>query len=220
MKRGWNQRWENVLFQHFEIENVSILEKKLPKGCTLDTYDGKYYIGLVSMQMCNVRHRSIKDIVWFKRYNELNVRSYIRHNGEPGVLFLSLDVDSLISVLGARLLYGLPYRLRSFVVKGSDVMSYKNNKEELKLQYNVQEEVQSHDEKSFACWATERYFFANKYMGVSFRGNIMHKPWKLSNATAVNKNLNVMAPYTLGTQHPQTLFCKALDVTTSELKRI
>ena len=57
MKKGWKQTWKNLLFQHFEVEDRISLEKYLPKDCTLDCFDGKYYIGLVSMQMTNVRHR-------------------------------------------------------------------------------------------------------------------------------------------------------------------
>ena len=31
MEKGWKQTWENLLFQHFEIEDKSFLEKYLPK---------------------------------------------------------------------------------------------------------------------------------------------------------------------------------------------
>ena len=84
MEKGWKQTWENLLFQHFEIEDKSFLEKYLPKDCYLDSFEGKYYIGLVSMQMTNVRHKSTKDFVWFKEYNELNFIMY-KPNSYPGL---------------------------------------------------------------------------------------------------------------------------------------
>ena len=37
------------------------------------------------MQMTNIRHKATNDLVWFKNYNELNVRTYIKYNGKPGV---------------------------------------------------------------------------------------------------------------------------------------
>ena len=33
MEKGWKQTWENLLFQHFELEDKSFLEKYLPKDC-------------------------------------------------------------------------------------------------------------------------------------------------------------------------------------------
>jgi uncharacterized protein len=31
MEKGWKQSWKNLLFQHFEIGDISTLEKYLPK---------------------------------------------------------------------------------------------------------------------------------------------------------------------------------------------
>ena len=103
MEKGWKQSWKNLLFQHFEIKNIKTLEKYLPKNCTFDSFDGKYYIGLVFMNMTDVKHKSTGNFTWFKNYNELNIRTYILHDNKPGVLFLCLDVDSLISIFGARI---------------------------------------------------------------------------------------------------------------------
>ena len=43
------------------------------------------------------------------RFPELNVRTYVRHEGRPGVWFLSLDAASRPAVEGARTGFGLPY---------------------------------------------------------------------------------------------------------------
>ena len=165
MEKGWKQTWENLLFQHFEIEDKCFLEKYLPKDCYLDSFEGKYYIGLVSMQMTNVRHKSTKDFVWFKEYNELNVRAYITYKNKPGVLFLSLDVDSLISVFGARVFYGLPYRYRNYKVEKQSIETLHNNNDIFKCEYSIDNDFKTYKKGSFAFWATERYFFANKYLG-------------------------------------------------------
>ena len=144
MEKGWKQTWENLLFQHFEIEDKSFLEKYLPKDCYLDSFEGKYYIGLVSMQMTNVRHKSTKDFVWFKKYNELNVRAYITYKNRPGVLFLSLDVDSLISVFGARVFYGLPYRYRNYKVEKQSIETLHNNNDIFKCEYSIDNDFKTY----------------------------------------------------------------------------
>lgn len=220
MEKGWRQTWENLLFQHFELEDKSFLEKYLPKDCYLDSFEGKYYIGLVSMQMTNVRHKSTKDFVWFKKYNELNVRAYITYKNRPGVLFLSLDVDSLISVFGARVFYGLPYRYRNYKVEKQSIETLHNNKDIFKCEYSIDDDFKTYKKGSFAFWATERYFFANKYLGFSFMGNITHKPWVLTTAKVNNQNLEVLKPYKIVSQHKDILFCKSLEVTTSKLHLI
>jgi uncharacterized protein YqjF (DUF2071 family) len=220
MEKGWKQTWKNLLFQHFEINDISTLEKYLPKACTFDSFDGKYYLGLVAMNMTNVRHKATGDIVWFKNYNELNVRTYILHDGKPGVLFLSLDVDSLISIFGARVFYGLPYRLSTYKNSENQVSSFRNSKLQFQTQYKITSEPKIYEENTFGYWATERYFFANKYLGVSFKGEISHKPWELCTASVVNSNLSVLDKYDIKEQYSDILFCKQIDVQTNKLSRI
>lgn len=220
MTKGWKQTWRNLLFQHFEIEDMTALAKNLPKNCTFDSFEGKYYLGLVSMSMTNVRHKATGNIRWFKHYHELNVRTYITHNDRPGVLFLSLDVDSLISILGARILYGLPYRVSHYESKANEVTSWRKGKIQFQTQYQVTSEPKVYDENSFAFWSTQRYFFANNYLGISFKGEIFHKPWKLSRASVQNMNLSVLDAYEALRQHPDIFFCREIEVETNSLSRI
>lgn len=217
MKKGWKQTWKNLLFQHFELSDTTFLQVLLPKNCKLDDFNGKYYLGLVAMNMTNVRHRAFENFVWFKSYNELNVRTYITLDNKPGVLFLSLDVDSVISVLGARGLYGLPYRYRNFEISTGMVTAFNGTKESVRCEYEIEDKDSSFAKDSFAYWATERYFFASKYLGRSFTGNIMHKPWHLTTAKVRNHNLTELDKYPIAKQHPDMLFCDRLDVTTSKL---
>lgn len=220
MEKGWKQSWKNLLFQHFEINDISALEKYLPNDCTFDSFNNKYYIGLVAMNMTDVRHKSTGDFVWFKNYNELNVRTYIIHNNKPGVLFLSLDVNSFISFFGARVFYGLPYRISKYENEQNKVSSFRNSKLQFKTKYEITSEPIVYPKDSFASWSTERYFFANKYLGVSFKGEISHKPWQLSTASVENSDLSVLDKYDIKIQHSDILFCKQLDVQTNKLSRI
>lgn len=223
MEKGWKQTWKNLLFQHFEINDINVLQKYLPNNCTFDSFDGKHYLGLVSMSMTNVRHKATGEFVWFKNYNELNVRTYIIHDNKPGVLFLSLDVDSLISIFGARVFYGLPYRRSNYEIDENaqnKISSFRNFKLQFQAQYEITSEAKVYPKESFASWSTERYFFANKYLGVSFKGEISHKPWELSRASVENYNLGVLDKYDLKSQYPDILFCKQLDVQTNKLSRI
>lgn len=217
MEKGWKQTWKNLLFQHFEIYNIDNLTSYLPKDCKFDSFDGKYYIGLVSMTMNDVKHKSTGDFIWFKKYNELNVRTYVVHKGKPGVLFLSLDVDSLISIFGARVFYGLPYRKSKYKNIQNIISSFRNSKLQFKTQYKITSEEKIPKADSFASWCTNRYFFVNKYLGINFKGEINHEPWTLSLADVKNENLTVLDKYKVKVQYPQTYFCKEIQVTTNKL---
>ena len=220
MEKGWKQTWKDLLFQHFEISDIDAFKSFLPRNCEFDSFDGKYYLGLVSMTMNDVKHKSTGDVIWFKKYNELNVRTYIVHDNKPGVLFLSLDVDSLISVLGARILYGLPYRISKYKSIQNIVSSYRNSKLQFKTEYKVDSKEKIPEVNTFADWSTNRYFFVNKYLGISFKANISHEPWSLCNAVAKNSNLLVLDKYKINAQYPQTFYCKEINVTTNTLERI
>lgn len=57
-KRSWimGMTWSELLFAHWPVE-PSILAPQLPKGLTLDTRDGKAWIGVVPFLMSSVAMR-------------------------------------------------------------------------------------------------------------------------------------------------------------------
>ena len=54
-KRSWvmQMMWSDLLFAHWSIV-PEVLESVLPKGLTLDTHDGKAWMGVVPFLMSNV----------------------------------------------------------------------------------------------------------------------------------------------------------------------
>lgn len=104
------QDWAHLLFLHWEMQ-PAVIQQSLPPGLTVDTYDGKAYMGIVPFYMDNVRPRfcpSIPGISWFL---ELNLRTYVHdENGIPGVWFYSLDCNKWLAVKTARTLFHLPYQ--------------------------------------------------------------------------------------------------------------
>ena len=55
------QRWDNLLFIHWEVD-VQDLQKTLPSGLYVDTFEGKGYLGLVPFFMRKIRPN------WFPSY--------------------------------------------------------------------------------------------------------------------------------------------------------
>src|SRR6185437_6380425 len=83
--------WKRTLFIHFEID-AEILQRELPYE--LDLRDDKAFVSLIAFRMCEMRPRIGGKIsaMFFKpiaTHDFLNLRTYVKCNGEPGICFIS-----------------------------------------------------------------------------------------------------------------------------------
>jgi uncharacterized protein YqjF (DUF2071 family) len=103
------QRWRDLLFLHWRVP-VSTVQRTLPEGLTVDTFDGDAWVGIVPFAMQGVRPRFFPPVPWLSWFLELNVRTYVLDaQGVPGVWFHSLDCDQPVAVEIARRCFHLPY---------------------------------------------------------------------------------------------------------------
>ncbi len=104
-----HQNWHHLLFLHWEIPPED-LQRLIAPELTIDTFDGKAYVGLVPFTMSGVRPVMAPPLPWISNFHEINVRTYVHLRGrDPGVWFFSLDASSSIAVAAARAVYKLPY---------------------------------------------------------------------------------------------------------------
>lgn len=104
-----HQNWHHLLFLHWEVP-AQELQRLIPPQLTIDTHDGKAYVGLIPFTMTGVRPVLTPPMPWISNFHEVNVRTYVHHEGRrPGVWFFSLDASSAIAVAAARAAYKLPY---------------------------------------------------------------------------------------------------------------
>ncbi len=103
------QQWRDLLFLHWEVSPAQ-LRALLPAELTLDTFEGKAYVGLVPFTMRNVHPIWSPSIPPLSHFHETNVRTYAQCKGhDPGVWFFSLDAANAIAVQIARAWFKLPY---------------------------------------------------------------------------------------------------------------
>ena len=102
------QSWHDLLFAHWPVD-ARLLQDKLPPGLLLDTFNGEAWVGVVPFRMTNVAPRGVRRVPFVSAFLELNVRTYVRLHGKPGVYFFSLDANSTLAVAAARALFHLPY---------------------------------------------------------------------------------------------------------------
>lgn len=104
-----HQNWHHLLFLHWEVPAAE-LQKLIPSRLTIDTHEGKAYIALVPFTLTGVRAILTPPLPWISAFHEVNVRTYVHHEGrDPGVWFFSLDASSQLAVAAARAAYKLPY---------------------------------------------------------------------------------------------------------------
>jgi uncharacterized protein YqjF (DUF2071 family) len=104
-----HQDWHHLLFLHWEVPAAE-LQAMVPPELTIDTFEGKAYVGLIPFTLSNVRPILTPPIPFLSRFHEVNVRTYVQRDGrDPGVWFFSLDASSVLAVDAARAFYKLPY---------------------------------------------------------------------------------------------------------------
>ncbi|WP_083633595.1 DUF2071 domain-containing protein [Alkalihalophilus pseudofirmus] len=176
-------KWENVLFAHWTYD-PHIIQAKLPKGIKVDTYKGKAYVGVVSFLMNKIHPKIFPEKVSFS-LPEINVRTYVEVDGKKGVLFLSLDTDSKISVLGANAFFDMPYFHSDITMKREGDLTYfesirKANQAVFKGAYSSKSDIFAAREESLEYWLTERYrLYSTAKNGDIQYGDIKHEQWPL-----------------------------------------
>ncbi len=114
------QSWHDLLFAHWRVDPVA-LAARIPKPLELDLHDGEAWIGVVPFRMEHVGPRGLPPLPWMSAFPEVNVRTYVRHGGKPGVFFFSLDATNPVAVRVARTAFHLPYFNASIDIDLDDV---------------------------------------------------------------------------------------------------
>jgi len=182
--------WVEMTFLHFRVE-----EERLTKWTrfTPDRFEGECYVSLVSFTMNRLRFfRGGALTRWMtlplSSHRFLNLRTYVRHEGESGILFLSEWLNHRLAVaLGPRT-FGLPYQLAK--------IDSKFDPQESEAQVETRE-----DRLGFRAVATEPprsvspeprdYFLLERYSAFTEAGRrpkqfrVWHPSWKVSPTTEV-----------------------------------
>ena len=99
--------WRHLLFANWPVDST-LLAAHLPDELSVHEYDGTGWLSIVPFVNVDVRPRGLPRWAGI-RLPELNLRTYVTCDGEPGVYFFNLDAQGLLSVVGARLTHHLPY---------------------------------------------------------------------------------------------------------------
>jgi len=184
--RSGTQRWRELLFLHwsFPVDDVRAL---VPPNLAIDTWGGRAWVGLVPFAMHDVRAAFMPRGSGLD-FLETNVRTYVVHEGVPGVYFFSLEAGSLLAVLAARIGWGLPYhhadmdarrRGRSFAYvsrRRRDPLA------RLRVDWEIGEALGPSALGTFEHFLLERYVLYASRRGELHRGRVHHAPYPAARA--------------------------------------
>ena len=123
------QGWYNLTSLHWRYRPEQV-QKLLPAGYTVDTFDGAAWVGLIPFHMRKIRLPGLPAFGPLSTFPETNIRTYIIDpEGRRAVWFCSLDITRLIPTLVARVSYQLPYCWAQMSIEESNgVVTYTSNR--------------------------------------------------------------------------------------------
>ncbi len=191
------QRWRQLLFLHWEVD-AKQLAALLPERLKVDTFEGRAYVGVVPFTMRDVSPWWSPAVPGVSHFHELNVRTYVLHNGVPGVWFFSLEAAGSIAVIAARIGWSLPYHKASMDLREHDgAVTYQSRRRWPKptpAEFSAKYRVTS-TEPFVAKQGTLTHFLVERYVLFAQRGDdplrlgrVHHQPYPLLNVSVDEVN--------------------------------
>ncbi|MDX6476738.1 MAG: uncharacterized protein QOH95_2249 [Gaiellaceae bacterium] len=207
------QTWVDLAFLHWRVDEQE-LRRLVPESVELDTFDGAAWIGVVPFLLTGVRVRGLPPLPRLSTFPELNVRTYVTHEGKPGIWFCTLDASSTWFVEAAKKLYRLPYhRARMRHERIGEHVHYESARAGAAFsgRYRGDGDLFHAQPGSLEHFLTERYCLYTEDGGRLYRAEIHHLPWDLQRGEAI-VDLNTMSPLPLPEDEPDVLFSPRQDV--------
>ena len=215
--------WRDLLFAHWKVP-WEVVRGQIPAVLEIDEFEGEAWVGVVPFRMSGVRPRFVPCMPGLSWFPELNLRTYVRHEGRAGVWFFSLDAASRMAVRLARATFHLPYfdaRMSCKPLDGGGV-EYESIRVHrgapaavFKGSYRPTGPAFASRPGSLAHWLTERYcLYSEDESGRVYRGDVAHAPWPLQEAEASLETCDMtrLLGWELPKEPPHLLFARDIQV--------
>lgn len=185
-----SQRWGHLLYLHYRVAPDQ-LRGLLPAPLELDEFEGSAFVSVIPLHMEHVHLRDLFAVPGTANFAEVNVRTYVVHNGVPGVYFLSIDAASRFASFVARSTFHLPYSRASMTFEHSDG-SYEMRSTRagatpvtFEATYRPTGRTVEQPPGSETRFLAERYcMYVIGRSGRLLRGDISHLPWTITTVEA------------------------------------
>ncbi len=220
------QGWYDLTSIHWSYD-ADVVQRLLPDGFTVDTFDGTAWIGLIPFDMRRIRlpfgpGGGLAAGTW-STFPETNVRTYIVDRaGRRGVWFCSLDVTRLVPTLVARVAYGLPYCWARMEIErpGQGVFRYTSSRRwprsnvgaHTALTVRTGERIDEPTELQL--FLSARWALGSTFLGRRLWARVDHPEWLLHHATVEGLDESLLAAAGLPTPggEPVVLWSPGVEV--------
>lgn len=212
--------WRHLLFENYPVD-AAVMDAHLPESLSVDTFDGSAWVSVVPFTNVALRPGGLPAWIGI-RLPELNVRTYVTHEGDPGVYFFSLDAEGILSVLGARLFHSLPYFYAHIsLVRTDEGIRFTSRRvhpgarpAEYRAVYRPVDDPAPATEDPFTEYLFERYRLYTEGLDGSLQYTaVEHDPWTVAAAEAdVEKNTVMQASGFDPEGSPRYYYSPGLDV--------
>ena len=175
------QTWKHVLFLHWKVD-AALIQASVP--FELDLFEGQAVVSIVPFRMEGIRFPYCPTLPGVSQLWELNLRTYVKVGGVRGIYFITLDTDSKLGVFVAQKFFHLPYhlaRIEAHVKENAYGFASHREKASLRLHATLHQRRKS--ASALDTWACERYSLFTRHGGKIFRGQVIHAPWELEEAS-------------------------------------
>lgn len=190
------QQWRTMTFLHWRFE-PSVIQALLPSPFVPDTWDGNAWVSVTPFRMVNFRVGPLPEPVALS-FAETNVRTYVLDElGRDGLWFLTLEADSLATVVGGNVAYGVPYRWAAMAVEDGATVRYVSRRRMgqaaghdivVRPQQPCGERATELDH-----WLTGRWRAHTRLARRPTTIPVQHEPWPLWNAELVTMEESLLA---------------------------
>jgi uncharacterized protein len=224
------QIWNDLLFAHWRVK-ADQLRAQVPAGFEIDVFEKEAWLSITPFRVTDAAVRLLPAVPYVSSFPEVNVRTYVRVDGTPGVYFFSLDADSLSAVTFARSMFHLPYHWADIEVEASnESIRFASRRRDTSAppaewasQYSAAGRPVQPAPGSLEYFLTERYcLFTVDDTFVARRVDVHHAPWALQPAAA-DIRVNTMADaagLTVRDAAPVLHFAKRQDVLIWPITRV
>jgi uncharacterized protein YqjF (DUF2071 family) len=224
-----HQSWGKLLFMHWRIDE-KLLRPLIPERLTIDTFDGSAWIGVIPFTIWDMRALPpfMPAMPGFSSMHELNVRTYVHFDKVPGVWFHSLDANSSLAVMAARMLYHLNYLNAEIELDQQDITvnySLRRTDEppaEFDATWIIGDTMPYAHPGTLEFFLTERYCLYAENRGEIYRARIHHEPWPLQKAEVTSLSSTMIESHGLPTPagEPVLQYAEELSVDIWPLVRV
>ncbi len=198
--------WRDLVMLNYEVE-PSLLNRYVPRGTSLESYQGKTYVSLVGFRFCGTRLLGRFPIPFHADFDEVNLRFYVRRKeaseDRRGVVFIAEVVPRRAIALTARLVYGenyvrLPMRNSIQATEFGKMAEYQWQVDGQWCRLSAHTAgISAHSQEgSLEQFITEHYWgYSARRGGKCLEYHVSHDPWQVWATTAAGFEGDASALY-------------------------